>query len=221
MERACPACGAPLTITRYHTALRCPWCHNTLYPTPVDSLLFYQVPPVLSPARAEQALRRVLKSRGVPPGTLTLTSRSSLTLPFMKTTRGTWRSCGEETFFELEGYIPRADEILPLDPEKAPPVHLGPGDSADALYLIPFTLFSGQLEDRPVRFIMDNVTGELYSADFPDHLSRRRIRRNRMTLLALIVSSFLLTFFAMGTPLLLLLSLIALFFLGLALLKGG
>lgn len=221
MERACPACGAPLTITRYYTALRCPWCHNTLYPTPEDSLLFFKVPPAYSPSRAEQALRRLLKNRGVRPDTVTITSRSPLDLPFMKTTGQTWRSCGEETFLELEGYLPRADEILPLDSEEAPPVHMDPGVSADSLYLIPFTLFSGMIDGHPVRFIMDNVTGDLYTADLPDLLSRRRLRQNRITLLVLIVSSFLLTFFAIGVPLLLFLSLAALFFLGLALLKGG
>jgi hypothetical protein len=159
--------------------------------------------------------------RGISRDALKITSRSPLDLPFLKTKGGAWRSCGEESFLELDGYIPRADEVSPLDFREAPPVHLDKGLTPHSLYLIPFTLFTGVMDGHPVRFLIDSVTGELYTADLPDLLSRRRIRRNRMTLLFLMVSSFILTFFVIGAPLLLLLSLTALFFLGLVLLKGG
>ena len=221
MERACPACGAPVTITRYHTALRCPWCHNTLYTTPRDSVLFFQISPALSCPEAEKSLFRALRRRGIGTGLIKITSRSSLDLVFMKSPGDKWISCGEEIFLELEGFVPQADRVTPLDPRETPSLHLAEHDSPCSLYLVPFTLFRGTLEGHPVRILVDNVTGKVYTADLPDIFSRRRIRHNRTVLLFLIIASFTLAFFTITLPLLFLLILTALFFLGLILLKGG
>lgn len=221
MEQACPACGAPVTITRYHTAVSCPWCHNTLYPTPGDALLFFQIPSALSPLQAKQTLIGVLRGRGLSMEDFTITSQSTLNIPFMKTPEGAWASCGEESFLELNGYVPRADRVIPLETREAPSLHFEGTQSPHSLFLIPFTLFTGNLEGHPVRMLIDNVTGGLYTADLPDHLSRLRIRQNRNVLLFLIISSFAAVFFLIKSPLLLLLSLAALFFFGMAFLKGG
>ncbi|HDS02634.1 MAG TPA: hypothetical protein ENN72_02870 [Firmicutes bacterium] len=221
MERPCPACGASLTITSYHTLLRCPWCSNTCYPFSTGNALLYRALPLLTRKESQRALGRFLQQKGHSFSAYRETTFGFHSLPFILNKKGDCIQAGEEFYAELDSYEPKTENIDPVPASECPPFYVPGGFLPHTLLLIPFFISQGELNGRPMRFLTDRVTGIVFSCDINDLNAVQMIRKNRNVILLLSLFSFFTAFFLFDHPLTALLSLSALFFLGMALFQGG
>jgi|GEM_PF-6310255 len=183
----CPSCGSEREIDRINTVYRCSFCSASLYAGATGAAV-----PVYAAGRkghvAGGFVSAFLQDRGYAASELRSIAVERVDIPL-----GMARDKAPVNLDPGKLSLPVSFQpftgTLTLSGIAEGETLGGLAAGTEHIILYPFNLISGDFHSKEVLFIQDDVTGRIFSGDFPDRKGSRKISRLNRLFSALIIFS--------------------------------